>query len=113
MSRFPNRRWLVIPSSLTSSINFDEVLESNIDGLRLSIDGSETFVKYEVNEVTESYDIVIEEDPETGEQITETIEKGVYGRPSIYSGSYTEYKHSEMLTLLGTDKWTSDEDLLY
>lgn len=111
MSRFPNRRWLVIPTSLTGSINFGEVHESSIDNLRISLDGTETFVKYEVNEVTESYTKVIEEDPETGEQITETIEKGVYGRPSIYSGSYSEYNHSDILTLLGTEKWSDSGSL--
>ena len=47
MSRFENRRWLVIPTSVTSSINFNEVLEPNSSSLRLSLDGSKTFVKYE------------------------------------------------------------------
>lgn len=105
MSRFDNRRWLVIPTSLTSSLDFNEVLEPNLDCLRVSLDGSETFVKYEVLEVTASYDVT-GIDPETENEITETIQAGTYGRPSFYSGSYTEYKHNEILTLLATDAWT-------
>ena len=50
---FENRRWLVIPTSLIGSINFDQVLESNAESLQLSIDGSQTFVKYEINEILE------------------------------------------------------------
>ena len=104
MSRFENRRWLVIPTSLTSSINFDEVLEPNSESLRLSVDKSKTFVKYEILEVTSSYSVT-GIDPETEEEVTENIQAGIYGRPSFYSSSYDEYKHSEVLSLLGTDAW--------
>ena len=46
MSRFPNRRWLVLPVSEVENINFNQVLESSLDSLRYSVDQSETFVKY-------------------------------------------------------------------
>ena len=113
MSRFPNRRWMVIPTSLTGSIDFREVLESSADSLRLSIDGSKTFVKYEVNEVTASFDTVIP-DPETGTEETITTEAGVYGRPSFYSEVYPEYNHQEILNLLTGSEWVApfDEDQL-
>jgi hypothetical protein len=104
MSRFSNRRWLVIPTSITSSINFNEVLEHSADSLRLSLNGSETFVKYEVNEVTKSYDEQVT-DPEDGTISNTTVAKGIYGRPSFYTGSYTEYKHEDILTLLSTEDW--------
>lgn len=107
MSRFPNRRWLIIPSSITGSIDFNEVHESSVDNLRYSIDGSETFVKYEVNEYTASFTESYY-DTEQDKDITKTIAAGVYGRPSIYSGSYTEYNHAGILTLLATDAWTSN-----
>ena len=103
---FENRRWLVIPTSLTSSIDFNQILESSVDSLRLSVDGSQTFVKYEINEVTASY-TESSVDTDTGEEISETIEAGVYGRPSIYSEEYTEYNHSSILELLSTEAWTS------
>ena len=107
MSRFPNRRWLIIPSSITGSIDFTEVHESSVDNLRYSIDGSETFVKYEVNEYTASFTESYF-DTEQDKEVTKTIPAGVYGRPSIYSDSYTEYNHTDILTLLATDAWTSN-----
>jgi hypothetical protein len=105
MSRFPNRRWLVIPTSIIDDIDFSQVHESNADSLRKSIDESKTFVKYEVNIVDETYTETYE-DIETGEEKTNTIEAGVYGRPSVYSNEYTEYNHEDMLALLATEEWT-------
>lgn len=102
---YENRRYLVIPTSLTSSIDFNQVMETSAETLRLSVDGTQTFVKYSVNEVTESYTETYT-DTETGEEITNTIEKGVYGRPSVYDEQYNEYTHSEILELLSTDVWT-------
>ena len=107
---FENRRWLVIPTSLTSSIDFNQVLESSVDTLRLSLDGSQTFVKYQVNEVTETYTETFT-DPETGQEVSQTIEAGVYGRPLIYDPQYTEYDHAGILALLSTEAWTSNEQL--
>lgn len=77
---FENRRWLVIPTSLTGSIDFSEVYETSIETLRLSIDESQTFVKYDVDQ-----------------------------RPSIYDPQYTEYTHAEILALLSTEDWTDPE----
>jgi len=103
---FENRRWLVIPTSLIGSINFDQVLESNAESLQLSIDGSQTFVKYEINEILED---VIQNyiDPETGDELTNVMASGIYGRPSIYSSEYNEYGHSEILELLSTEVWST------
>ena len=105
---FENRRWLVIPTSIIDTINFNEVLESNVDSLRKSIDESETFVKYTVNVVDETY-TETHENPETGEDVTNTVNAGTYGRPSIYSEDYTEYNHADILALLSTEEWTSNE----
>lgn len=106
---FENRRWLVIPTSIKEDINFNEVHESNIGSLRKSINESKTFVKYEVDIVDETYTETYE-DIETGEEATSTIEAGVYGRPSIYSEDYIEYKHSDILALLATEEWTNPID---
>jgi len=104
---FENRRWLVIPTSLTSSIDFGQVLESSVDTLRLSIDGTQTFVKYEVNEVLESYEEYYEDAENPGTWYTSSVEAGVYGRPDIYDPQYTEYNHADILALLSTESWTS------
>jgi hypothetical protein len=103
--RFQNRRWLVIPTSIIGDIDFNQVHESNADSLRKSVDETLTFVKYEVNVVEETYTETFQ-DPETGEEVDNTVEAGTYGRPSIYSEDYTEYTHSEILELLSTEQWT-------
>ena len=104
--RFENRRWLVIPTSIVGDIDFNQVHESNADSLRKSVDETLTFVKYEVNVVEETYTETFE-DIETGEEVSNTIEAGTYGRPSIYNEDYTEYTHSDILALLATEEWTN------
>ena len=103
---FENRRWLVIPTSITSSINFNEVLEASPSTLRISLDGEETFVKYDITEVTASYTIEYI-NAETGQMVSSSIATGIYGRPSIYSASYSEYNHQEILDILTGSNWTS------
>ncbi len=96
---YENRRYLIIPTSITGSIDFTQVLETSIDTLRLSIDGTKTFVKYTIH--TEGN--VTEEEQETEEEVT------VYGRPDIYLEEYNEYTHEEILEVLFTEEWTSTE----
>jgi len=111
MSTFENRRWLILPTSATGSIDFNQVLESSPESLRLSVDGTKTFIKYEINEVLEdqTYTGI---NPETGEETTHTILAGVYGRPGIYQEGDTEYTHQEILTILSTEEWSKPiEDL--
>lgn len=105
MNTFENRRWLVLPSNLTGSINFNQVLEASIDTLRYSVDKTETFVKYDVTVVTASYTASYI-DAETGETGSYVVEAGTYGRPDIYSPEYPEYRYQEMLDLLSTPFWT-------
>ena len=106
MARFENRRWLVIPTTSVEDVNFNQVLEANADSLRYSVDGSKTFVKYEILVVEEDItDTFI--DAETGEEISHITAAGTYGRPSIYSEDLTEYNHAEILALLSTEEWTA------
>ena len=109
MSTFANRRWLIIPTTTTGSIDFNQVLESSPESLRLSVDGTKTFIKYEINEVLEDQTYTFE-NPETGEEITSTTLAGVYGRPSIYSEDYPEYTHTEILSILTGSEWTAPMD---
>jgi hypothetical protein len=103
---FPNRRWLVIPTTITGSIDYNQVIEYSPESLRYSIDSTQTFVKYEINEITASYtqSFINAETGQTGSYI---VEAGIFGRPSIYSSSYQEYNHQDILTLLSTEAWTS------
>ena len=106
MSRFPNRRWLVIPASEVANVDFNQVLESSADSLRYSVDGTKTFVKYEVSILEEDYTYKTL-DPETNKETTSTVLAGTYGRPSIYNGTHPEYNHEEILALLATEEWTA------
>jgi hypothetical protein len=106
MSNFPNRRWLVIPTTEVENIDFAQVSESGPEALRYSVDGTQTFIKYEVHIVEE--DIVKTViNPDTAEQSTITIPSGIYGRPSIYQEGMTEYNHEQILELLSTEAWTT------
>jgi len=42
-----SRNYVIIDSSEVSSVDFNQVLETSADTLRYSLDGSQTFVKYE------------------------------------------------------------------
>ena len=57
-NRFPNRRWCIINSGDATGVNYGQVLENAATTLRYSIDGSKTFVKYNVTEypVIQGYD---------------------------------------------------------
>ena len=44
---FENRRWVIIDKDEVSSVDLSTVVETSADGLRYSLDGSKTFVKYE------------------------------------------------------------------
>ena len=105
MSRFENRRWLVLPIEKIDDIDFNQVHQPNKESLRKSIDGKKTFVKYEVLDVKEDFETKYT-DVNTLEEKSHTTKKGVYGRPDVYSAEYDEYKHADILALLATDEWT-------
>lgn len=100
-----DRRWLVIPTAITSSIDFTQVEESSIETLRLSVDGSQTFVKYPVNVITASY-TQSWYDPINHVTHSYIVEAGIYGRPNIYTSSYNEYTYPEILNILSGSEWT-------
>jgi hypothetical protein len=106
---YENRRYLIIPTTITESIDFNQVYETSVETLRLSVDGLKTFVKYDV--VVEPEDRTVTYiNAETGEEETYTVTAGVYGRPSIYSPEYPEYTHSQILEVLGGEEWTSSTE---
>ena len=76
---FENRNYMILSTSETGSVDFNEVLETSSQTLRLSVDESLTFVKWE-GDIPSSVDSL------------ETKE-----------GPYT---HSEILSILSTDIWT-------
>ena len=77
---YENRRFLIFPTSVTESIDFQEVYETSIESLRLSNDGSKTFVKYDSG-----------------------------SRPGFYSSSYEEMTYNEIIPLLTSSAWIIEE----
>lgn len=105
-AHFQNRRWLIIPADSVESINFNEVHETSPETLRYSIDGTKTFIKYEVS-IIEEDQVTTYINAETGEEKTHTIQAGVYGRPAIWTEDSVEYTHQEILAILATEEWST------
>ena len=82
---FENRRWLVIPTSLTSSIDFNQVLETSSETVRLNLSGSQTFVKWEGETAPSSVDAL-------------TTKEG-------------PYSYEQILNILTGSAWTPDEPI--
>jgi hypothetical protein len=76
---FHNRNYMILSTSETGSVDFNEVLETSSQTLRLSVDESLTFVKWE-GDIPSSVDSL-----------------------SSKQGPYT---HSEILSILSTETWT-------
>ena len=74
------KKYLIIPATEVSKVDFDQVLETSADTLRYSVDGTKTFVKWNTTE-----------DPSFVSELEET--EG-------------PYNHEEILDLLSTDEWT-------
>jgi len=49
-NRFPTRRWCIINSGDVGAVNFGQVLENSAQTCRYSVDGTKTFVKYNITE---------------------------------------------------------------
>ena len=80
---FENRKYVIIPATEINNIDFSEVLETSADTCRYSVDGTQTFIKYEG-----------------------TIPTSV----SAISTKSQEYSHSEILEILSDEDWTTIED---
>lgn len=76
---FENRKYVIIPTSEISSVDFAEVLETSADTCRYSVDGTETFVKYE---------------------------GAMPNSISLIPTKSQEYSHTEMLSMLTFDHWS-------
>ena len=77
---FNNLHYIIFDTTETGSVNFMEVLETSIHTLRLSISGSQTFVKYEGDTMPTSVSSL-------------TTKEG-------------PYSHTEILNILTGSEWT-------
>lgn len=76
------RKYLIFLTSELNLINFNEVLETSVDTVRKSVDGTKTFVKWEGDTPTCISDL------------TET---------------WGPYTYDEILEIMNTEEWTSQE----
>jgi hypothetical protein len=77
---FENRKYMIIKVEDLPIIQFDTVLETSIDTVRLSVDGTKTFVKWD------------------GEIIPSCV--------ASITECWGPYTHDEMLQIMGTEEWT-------
>ena len=74
------RHYVIFDMSEVGEINFSEVMETSQETLRLSVDGTKSFVKYEGTQ------------PASVAALTTKTQ---------------EYSHEEILAVLATPEWTS------
>ena len=75
-----DRQYVIFDMSEVGTINFSEVMETSPDTLRLSVDGTKSFVKYEGAQ------------PASVAALTTKTQ---------------EYSHTEILEILATSEWTA------
>jgi hypothetical protein len=81
---FENRSYVIFNVSELGSIDFGEVLETSADTVRKSIDQTLTFVKYDGDMPSSISSLTTKQGP---------------------------YTHSEILSILSGDDWTSNEEM--
>ena len=74
-----SRKYVIINADEVDSVDFSKVDETSADTVRYNVAGTQTFVKFD----------------------TDTT-------PSFLDGK-TQYSHSEILTILATDEWSSTD----
>jgi hypothetical protein len=82
---YEQRNFMIFSTSETGSIDFTEVLETSAETLRLSVDGSKSFVKWDGETVPTSVDNL-------------TTKEG-------------PYTHQQILTILTGSEWADDLEL--
>ena len=82
---FEHRSYMIFNVSELNLINFNEVLETSINTVRKSIDETKTLVKWDDETI-----------PTTVQSLT--TKEG-------------PYSHSEILTIMATSEWTSDDEI--
>ena len=67
---YEQRNFMIFSTSETGSIDFNEVLETSAETLRLSVDGSKTFVKWDSETIpTSVVSLTTKEGPYTYDEI--------------------------------------------
>lgn len=80
---FDNRNYLIFNFSEVDKVDFNQVLETSAETLRLSVDGTKTFIKWEGAPPNFLADFSYIEGP---------------------------FNHEEILAILATEEWTSTSE---
>jgi hypothetical protein len=80
---FDERQFMIFNVSELPSINFEEVMETSAETVRLSVDGTKTFVKWNGSTVPQSVDAL-------------TTKEG-------------PYNYNEIMDILATSDWAGDQ----
>ncbi len=80
-----DRNFMIFNVSEINKINFEEVLESSAQWLRLSVNGQKTFVKWD-GEITPSFvqTLTTSEGPYTYSEISTILNSSEWVEPSIF-----------------------------
>lgn len=71
---YTQRQFMILSVSELPQIDFSQVLETSVDTVRVSIDGSKTFVKWDGNAIPSSVDsLTTKEGPYTYSEIIEIL----------------------------------------
>jgi len=79
---YEQRQFIIFPNSQVSKVDFSQVLETSLETLRFSVDGSKTFIKWDKNV------------------------PGFITDLDSFEGPYT---YEEMIGILATDEWTQNK----
>jgi hypothetical protein len=82
---YDNRQFMIFNVSELPQIDFNEVLETSAETVRLSVDGTKTFVKWENNIPSSVQSLTTKEGP---------------------------YTYDEILNILSTPEWTSNDPMI-
>jgi len=78
-----DRKYMIFSFSEISEIDFTEVLETSAETVRLSVDGTKTFVKWEGTLVPSSVAALeTKEGPYTYSEMLEILETNVWSNPN-------------------------------
>ena len=81
-ANFENRSYVIFDVTEINTINFDEVLQTNAQSLRKSVDGTKTFVKYDGGVMPTSVAaLTTKQGPFTHEQILSTLSSTEWTNP--------------------------------
>ena len=102
---YNNRNFLIFSLTEVDKIQFSQVCETSAETLRISTDGTKSFIKWDQAPYDPTpYEIV---NPETNE--TETITPQPPGPPAFIAdivGAEGPYSYTEILEILSGPEWT-------